>query len=123
MKLGEPNQRVEPTAEMRDTHCESWLSPFGTRSSLVSRRDGWRDIKVQNRKDYSSVKLETTTSTVDQYKHRDNMHTNSITASVERATDKQNKNGIHKISTTLGDSCGEEPDALHDTTTAMIACV
>ena len=80
--LGEPIRGDGPKADVHNTQCESWLSPFGTRSSLVSQRDGRKDIEVRYKKNYSSVRLETTTTIVGQYNYHSSMRTNSRDASV-----------------------------------------
>ena len=69
---GEFKQEVEPKAIVLNRQCKSWLSPHGTRSNLVSQRDGWRDIEVINNKNYSFVRMETNTIAVGQhYYHSD----------------------------------------------------
>ena len=81
-KFGEPNQRVGPKAKVQDTHCESWLSLFKTRSNLVSQREGWRDTEGHNMGNYSSVRKGTTTTKVDHHNYHIKLIENSGTAYV-----------------------------------------
>ena len=36
----EPSQEIGPTVKLLEEPCDSWLSPFGTRSNSVSSRNG-----------------------------------------------------------------------------------
>ena len=109
---------------------KSWLGPFGTRSNSVSQRDGWRDIEVEDKRNYFSVRLETTTTMVDQYR----CHKGALAITTNACVGGDNhqiKNKVgytqynhykHGHANTLEDSVGDEPDALKDITTTVIAC-
>ena len=118
---GEPNLGVRPKANVTDGQCESWLGPLGTRSNLVSQRDGWRDVAERNKKNYSSINLENTTTARDQNNYHGDALTNYKNARV--GGDNQNSNNHYKDgSDTLEDSTGEESNTLEDTTTTVITC-
>ena len=81
-RSSELNLVVGPKTTMHHGQCESWLGPFGARSNSVSQRDGWRDIEVKDKKSYFSVRLETTTTIVDQGKFHSDAFTNYTNACV-----------------------------------------
>ena len=108
---------------MLSERCESWLDPSGTRSNLVSQRDGRRKVEERDKQSYSSIKVETTTIVGDQNNYHGNAFTKSSNARVGGDNHNTHNHYTDGQTAILADSDGEEPDALKDaTTTRVIAC-